>query len=881
ANAAENQTVAIDVDATDDSDTEGNGLTYSITDGDDAALFSIDADTGEVTFDAAPDFENPGDAGTDNVYDLQVTVTDSSGLTDVQDIAITITDVDENSAPTITSAATANAAENQTVAIDVEATDDTDTEGNGLTYSITDGDDAALFSIDADTGEITFDAAPDFENPGDAGGDNVYDLQVTVTDSSGLTDVQDIAITVTDVDENSAPTITSAATANAAENQTVAIDVDATDDSDTEGNGLTYSITDGDDAALFSIDADTGEVTFDAAPDFENPGDAGTDNVYDLQVTVTDSSGLTDVQDIAITITDVDENSAPTITSAATANAAENQTVAIDVEATDDTDTEGNGLTYSITDGDDAALFSIDADTGEITFDAAPDFENPGDAGGDNVYDLQVTVTDSSGLTDVQDIAITVTDVDENSAPTITSAATANAAENQTVAIDVEATDDTDTEGNGLTYSITDGDDAALFSIDADTGEVTFDAAPDFENPGDAGGDNVYDLQVTVTDSSGLTDVQDIAITVTDVDENNAPTITSTATANAAENQTVAIDVEATDDTDTEGNGLTYSITDGDDATLFSIDADTGEVTFDAAPDFENPGDAGGDNVYDLQVTVTDSSGLTDVQDIAITVTDVDETSSNGFLFSVNNNTRVDGVTYTEQDILQFDGTEFSLFFDGSNVLPGGFQINAFDVISDTEILFSFAQPFSLENGEVIDDSDIVKFTATNLGSNTAGSFSLYFDGSDVGLDSRGERIDALVGLPVGSLLLSTTGNANVSGVSARDEDVLLFSPNSLGSDTSGSFSVFFDGSDVGLGDAREDVDAFSIDAAGDLFFSNTRNFSVSGLSGQDEDVFAYTPSSTGSVTTGTFASELFFDGSQDGGFSTDIKGIDLTFTQI
>ncbi|MEM9092658.1 MAG: cadherin repeat domain-containing protein, partial [Cyanobacteria bacterium P01_F01_bin.53] len=328
-------------------------------------------------------------------------------------------------------------------------------------------------------------------------------------------------------------------------------------------------------------------------------------------------------------------------------------------------------------------------------------------------------------------------------------------------------------------------------------------------------------------------------------------------------------------------HGLTYSITDGDDAALFSIDADTGEVTFDAAPDFETPGDDDGDNVYDLQVTVTDSSGLTDVQDIAITVTDVDETASNGFLFSVNTNTRVDGVTYTEQDILQFDGTEFSLFFDGSNVLPGGFEISAFDVISDTEILFSFAQPFSLDDGEVIDDSDIVKFTATNLGSNTAGSFSLYFDGSDVGLSAGGEDIDALVGLPDGSLLLSTTANVNVPGVSARDEDVLLFSPTSLGSDTAGSFSVFFDGSDVGLGDVREDVDALGMDTAGDLFFSNTRNFSVPGLSGQDEDVFAYTPSSTGSVTTGTFASELFFDGSQDGGFSTDIKGIDLTFTQI
>ena len=51
---------------------------------------------------------------------------------------------------------------------------------------------------------------------------------------------------------------------------------------------------------------------------------------------------------------------------------------------------------------------------------------------------------------------------------------------------------------------------------------------------------------------------------------------------------------------------LSYSLTGGTDRDLFSIDAATGLVSFIAAPDFEAPGDAGGDNVYDIQVTVTD-----------------------------------------------------------------------------------------------------------------------------------------------------------------------------------------------------------------------------------------------------------------------------------
>ena len=41
--------------------------------------------------------------------------------------------------------------------------------------------------------------------------------------------------------------------------------------------------------------------------------DVGTNNVYDVQVTVTDSGGLTDVQDIVVTVINVNE--APTIIS--------------------------------------------------------------------------------------------------------------------------------------------------------------------------------------------------------------------------------------------------------------------------------------------------------------------------------------------------------------------------------------------------------------------------------------------------------------------------------------------------------------------------------------------------------------------------------------
>ena len=139
---------------------------------------------------------------------------------------------------------------------------------------------------------------------------------MTVTDSEGLTDVQNLEITVTEVVENTAPTIISANTASVPENQIEVINVEATDaEGETEnGGGLTYSITGGEDQERFTINENSGEVTFIDAPDFENPVDANTDNIYNLEVTVTDSGDLTDVQSLEVTVTNViDETEEPII----------------------------------------------------------------------------------------------------------------------------------------------------------------------------------------------------------------------------------------------------------------------------------------------------------------------------------------------------------------------------------------------------------------------------------------------------------------------------------------------------------------------------------------------------------------------------------------
>lgn len=106
---------------------------------------------------------------------------------------------------------------------------------------------------------------------------------------------------------NTGPQITSAASAIVNENSTWVINVEALDDSDTEGNGLSYSLNGGADVSFFTINANTGVLSFLEAPDFETPLDGGTNNTYNLRVSVTDSGGLSDTQNIAVTIMDIDE----------------------------------------------------------------------------------------------------------------------------------------------------------------------------------------------------------------------------------------------------------------------------------------------------------------------------------------------------------------------------------------------------------------------------------------------------------------------------------------------------------------------------------------------------------------------------------------------
>ena len=632
---AENATTTVTTVTATDADADGGQtVSFTLTGGVDDSKFSITPE-GELTFKTVPDYESPTDTGEDNDYVVTVTASDGQTppMTVTQTLTITVTDENDN-APVFTSATTARYAENATTAVTTITATDADADGRQTVTFLTSlmGEDASKFSI-TQAGVLTFSTAPDYEVPGDIGGDNVYEVIVTASDGQTppMTAMQTLAITVTGENDN-APVFTSEATATYAENATTAVTtVDATDAD--AGQTVSYTLTAGADMGLFSI-TQAGELTFDPAPDFEIPTDAGGNNEYEVTITATDNGmpAMATTQALTITVTGENDN-APVFAEGTTASVsyAENDTTTVTtVDATDADAGPTQTLMFTLSGGADASKFSI-TPAGVLTFTTAPDFEMPTDEGANNMYVVIVTVTDDGtpAMTAMQTLTITVTD--ENDAPTA-SDTTFVVAENSAPGIVVGSVVGTDPDqpspNNTLTYAITDGNTGDVFAINETSGEITVSGALDYETIAS------YSLEVTVTDGGSLSDMGRIAITVTD--ENDAPTA-SGAPFMVAENSAPGTEVGIVTATDPDlaslRNGtLIYAVTSGDIGSAFAINFSTGAITVAGVLDYETT------ESYSFEVTVVDGGGLSSTAPITITVTDVDD---NAPVFTSNANVTV------------------------------------------------------------------------------------------------------------------------------------------------------------------------------------------------------------------------------------------------
>ena len=586
------------------------GATVAYLDGSDAALADADLNTDHQQVDL---IIGP------NTIKVKVTAEDG---TTVQTYTVVVTRTD--APPVFTSATTADAAENTTAVLTVAAADP-DSQDSVTGYSLAGGADAGLFTLGGSTGTLSFTAAPNFEDAQDADGDNDYLVTVRATSGSGtrlLTADQTMTITVTD-DDTEAPAAPAAPTvAPGSDSTTLSVTWNAPANAGPAITGYDVQYRQGT-SGTFTPVTHTGTATSSTITSLT----AETD--YQAQVRARNAEGDSAWSSAGAGTTSQAPNGPPAFTSAATASVVENTTAVLTVAAADP-DSQDSVTGYSLAGGADAGRFTLDAATGSLSFTAAPNFEDPADADGNNAYLVTVRATSGSGtrlLTADQTMTIAVTD-DDTEAPAAPAAPTvAPGSDSTKLSVTWNAPANAGPPITGYDVEYRQGT-SGTFAAGTHTGTSTSTSITGLT------AETAYQVQVRARNAEGDSTWSPTGAGTTSQAPNGPPAFTSAATASVVENTTAVLTVEASDP-DIQDSVTGYTLAGGADAGLFTLDGSTGALSFTAAPNFEDaqdaassdPANAAGNNEYLVTVRATSGSGtrlLTADQTITITVTDDD-----------------------------------------------------------------------------------------------------------------------------------------------------------------------------------------------------------------------------------------------------------------
>ena len=389
-----------------------------------------------------------------------------------------------------------------------------------------------------------------------------------MTDEGSLFD--DMAVTIIVSDEDETPALSGPTAFEWLENAhtTVATYHAA----DPEDDDIEWELL-GDDKDLFNLTpqsqgASTAHLAFRSAPDFEESDSAKQDHdnndVYEVTIKASDGTDANaNSQTLGVEITVTDENETPVIDSITIDDYVENGTG--DVADFSATDPENDTLEWTLS-GDDDAYFEIDDETGVLTFVAPPDYELMVDGVQKYTYAITVQASDDE-FTAALPVTITVDNVDET--PVIS-----GETENDTVnpffdheendASPIHRFSSLDPEGTAITWEL-DGTDKDELSITG--GVLEFPSAPNYEDPQDSGGNNVYYITVKATDNTNNSAILPVTVTVTNVNEDpqfDAETATVEVDENTPASRNIENPFKATDEDTADRLTYTLSGTDKD-----------------------------------------------------------------------------------------------------------------------------------------------------------------------------------------------------------------------------------------------------------------------------------------------------------------------------
>jgi hypothetical protein len=605
ATIAENSSSGSTVFEADAYDPDGGSLTYSLADSA-GGLFTIDTFSGTVRTTESFDFETD-----ETSYQIAISVTDGTGLTSTDTVAIQVGDLNE--APEFDEYS-ASVGINENFEGALYTAHAVDPEGGAVSYWM-ETTHEGRFSIDSATGVVSVNDGFNFET------DNTeWSLFVGASDTdfntvSGV----NLSVSVGDVDEVPFFYEEDTQVSVFGENQPVGSLIWAGEIGNNDyyaDDPLTFSLVDGGDIEHFQVDASSGYITL------VSPLDAEADDLLTFQLQVTDSSGNGDTLDFSYTV----ENESVEWTSPPSVGLMENLEVGTEVYNASVSFDGGasEDVTWSLFSGEEN--FSIDSVTGVVTADVSFDRES----GSHHFFEVRATY--ESGFTTRQ-VMVDIGDENEY-APSINPESTAWVQESDTVGTTfhmVEGHYDQDPETD-FTYSIFGGSGAEYVSLQ----EVNNQAFLLVNQPFDA---EACDLTVTIGLSDGdpehATVYQTITINVENDVDDTAPMAFGEYT--ISEGSTVGDFAAWTEVSDPEGGPYSFSLADDVDG-LFAINATSGEITLaqNGVLDYE----AVGETPYELEVLVIDAGGnegggtvlvhVGNVNDNAPTVTSGDVTIAEG-----------------------------------------------------------------------------------------------------------------------------------------------------------------------------------------------------------------------------------------------------------
>ena len=785
------------------SDSDDNSFVndFKIASGNDSGTFGISSNTGELYV------KVPSDIDYESVqsYALGVTASDGTKTSAIEIVTVSVID-DPNVFVT----------EDLTVAIYRDNTDSgiiTDNYNNlnnhktsgrssnsddtqKVIYSVDDGVDKELFSINSSSGELSFISAPSFANPLDSNKDNVYEVTLkaqNIDDTSEDLPVVSSRKSISILENNSAVTSVTTFISQAQSDLDGDGIIDTEDicptianpgqeDSDGNGEGDACQDTDGDGV----LDKD------DICPIIVNPGQEDSDgNGIGDVCEDTDGDGVSDTDDNCPLVAnpgqedlnnnnigDVCEFGPVAVANTLTVN--EDATLISTNVISNDTEQDGDTLSLTAVSTDGTGTVAVNSDGLSVDYTPAANFNG--------TETITYTVSDGA-LSANGTFTITVTAV--NDAP-VAVANTLTVDEDSSISNTDVIANDTDVEDDTLTLTAVSTDGTGTVAVNSDGLSVDYTPAANFNgtetitytvSDGALSANGTFTITVTAVNdapvavANTLTVDEDSSISNTDVIANDTDVEDDTLTLTAVSTDgtgTVAVNsdglsVDYTPAANFNGTEtITYTVSDG---------TDTSEGTFTITVTAVNDAPVAVANTLtvdeDSSISNTDViANDTDVEDDTLTLTAV-STDGTGTV-AVNS----DGLSVDYTPAANFNGTETITYTvsDGTDTSEGTFTITV-TAVNDA--------PVAIEDSlEVIEDSTL---TSTDVIANDTD-----IDGDTLSLTAVSTDGTGTVAVNSDGLSVDYTPAANFNGTETITYTV------SDGTDTSeGTFTVTVTSNDL------------------------------------------------------------------------------------